>query len=371
MKKFLVVCLLLVLGMALFAQSNGDKPIDVKAGRTYIVKSADGSGKVPIYDISDNIRMYVPDGTELYATHRPNPISGKVQVRSTNKDDKSTSSEVKGLAFVARANFGEETPASIASRERNKGSNSIRFSVVLFNWALLMGGCFFIRKRNKNAYKKIYAEYYMQKRKEYPWLDAWLKDYEEPADVRAYFLAAYGFDIAIKVFVVIGLVVSFVGIIILPNTIISHIATIGTIVLTLFISSKIWAWSIKAKPATDNGMQPLTFECPACHCPHSWGKIAERNIVAGANSETITETTEKWDEDASGNRVFGSTSFDTKRDKITVYKGKIIHDYKCENCGHKHHDENLGLWESMPNIEPQYFDDPVKALRLNKKFKAG
>jgi hypothetical protein len=47
MKKLLVVYVLMLTVTALIAQSN-DASVEVRAGGSYILKSTDGSGKVPL-----------------------------------------------------------------------------------------------------------------------------------------------------------------------------------------------------------------------------------------------------------------------------------------------------------------------------------
>jgi hypothetical protein len=77
------------------------------------------------------------------------------------------------------------------------------------------------------------------------------------------------------------------------------------------------------------------------------------------NMETSTETTERWQEDSSGNRVMGSTTSKTYKD--TFIGGKIVRDFKCDNCGHTYHAEDGHGWEQMPDTTPKHYNPPLYA----------
>ena len=346
MKRIFAVCLFLLAGTVLFAQS-----VDVKAGGTYVMKSTDGGGKVPIYmATSDTPVAYVPDGTELTARGR---VGSKnwFEVQYGNG----------GVYYADSANVVEETAESIATRAKIRKANNTTLIAGLTFWALIILVFILIRKKNKHTALKIYGEYYTQKRKEFPWLEKWIKENTDPVLARANSSASGTQWFIVFLFVVLVFGLGFIlSLIVSANAGLAYYLTSAAVIALIFlICAKVGAWLIKKEdPATSSNQgHGLVLECPSCHCPHAWGMIFEQNFVGEV--ETTRTTTSTWDEDSSGRRVFGSTKTRTRED--SVYSGKVVREFECENCGHTYHGEYGEAWGNPPITGPQNFDPPKYA----------
>jgi hypothetical protein len=348
MKKFFLIFLMLLIAAASFAQN---KPVDVRAGRTYIVKSTDGSGEVPLYGMNvSDVAFTVPDDTEFYIISLVGS-SSRLQV------------QYEGQTYhLDKANVAEETAESIAKREEIRRRNRFSTFTSLLYWAMIIVAFIVLLRHNKKVALKIYGDYYTKKRREFPWLEEYWKrfKYEDAAQQRASASAGGVVIISIILFFGLAILIGFITDKILPSKgPVSYILSLVIIVAIFTICAKVAMAMIKSEnPATsDNKGHGLVLECPSCKCPHAWGMLFQQNIVGEV--ETTRTTTETWEEDSSGRRVFGSTKTRTRED--AVYKGRVIRDFKCENCGHTHHGVYGEAWGSMPVLTPQHFNPPRKA----------
>jgi hypothetical protein len=352
MKKFFLILLMLFIVAALFAQN---KSVDVRAYRTYIVKSTDGSGEVPLFGMNvSDVALTVPDGTEFYIISLVGS-SSRLQVQYEGRN-----------YHIDKANVAEETAESIAKRGEIRSRNKFSTFMSLLYWACIIVAFIFLLKRNKKIAIKIYNDYYTKKRKEFPWLVEWWKRYKHPspAEIRGGTSAGAIVIISFIVFIVLALLFGFIESKLVPSTgLVSYISSAVIIAIVFLVSAKLGEYILKKEnPATsDNKGHGLVLECPSCHCPHAWGMVYELNAISKIETETVRTTTETWEEDSSGHRIFGSTSIRTKTKKYTDYIGKIIRDFLCENCGHKHHGEYDESWGDEPVTKPQHFNPPKKA----------
>jgi hypothetical protein len=329
MKSFLTLSAMLLIGTALFAQVD-----EVMIGRTYIVKSPDGSGEVPLHLIGSlNPSLSVPDGTEFYVTEAYG-----------NRDMFVVKYE--GTAYeIDKKYFAEETAKSRAEREQSRSRS--RTSNII-NWLLVgvaAAGFVLMTRRNKKRVANAYVKYYAEKRREFPWLDNCIKEHYDPSDSMA------GSDAGGKT---VAMVIAFVVIVFIASFFFSRNLVAEAILVGGFFA----AWEFLARRSTPDcsayGSGDLTLECPSCHCPHAWGMVFEQNIVEGKSvSKTRTETTRT--------NQLGWETTEEKETKDVTYSGRVIREYKCDNCGHTYHGEDGEAWDNEPSQEGECYNPPKYA----------
>jgi len=328
MKKFLSVCLMLFIGTVLFAQSA-----DVKMGRTYTVKSTDGSGQVPLYRNAAVVPAYfVPEGTEF-------------KVEGYDRNDIEVKYE-DGKYYIRIENFHEETAESIAYMKAfTKRQEKKRNSVII--WIVMAAAGFVVISRmSKTICLKEYTDYYADKRRQFAWLESWIqKRGDNPAKIRAYSSASGNTMLSIIIFLVVGFIL---------NLITAGSMTAGVIYLIIYFGVIfLITWRVKSDPGSLEPEKGLTLECPSCHCPHSW-ILTQREIIIEDSSTTTTKTTTTR-ETSGGDLVSMSQSIlndgtTTRVDSTTVYSGREIKDFKCLNCGHAVRNEYIEAWtDSHPD----------------------
>ena len=147
-------------------------------------------------------------------------------------------------------------------------------------------------KKRKAENVIVYAEYYAQKRKEFPWLDNWIKENGDPEQSRA----------------------------------------------KEFMAEK--------DPGELEPEAGLTLECPSCGCPHSWVMLQKDSIVDKVEKE-VQETTTTI---KGGGQDWGFGASDVTHTKSKtlgyIYHGRAIKDFKCFNCGHTEQNEYNEQWKS-------------------------
>jgi hypothetical protein len=171
MKKFFCLLILFLVGTSIFSQAN---IVDIQPGRTYIVRSIDGSGQVGIYSAGAGVPAdYIPDGTEVRA------MSGiahnRVQVAVPGAG---------AARYIDPANIAEETAASIAARAEARRSERRGGAASFLTLAFAIAGAVLLRNISRQRIHKIFNDYYTAKRKEYPWLETWISQNEDPAPIR-------------------------------------------------------------------------------------------------------------------------------------------------------------------------------------------
>jgi len=144
-------------------------------------------------------------------------------------------------------------------------------------------------KAKKAANVPVFAAYYAEKRRQFPWLDKWLKENGDPSQARA----------------------------------------------TEFMASKDPSETVR----DDNYEQGLTLECPSCHCPHSWGMYRKELIVDKVEVKTNVNTMFLNDD------LAVQKAFREKKVIEALYSGRSIKDFKCQNCGHTEHNEYDTEWK--------------------------
>lgn len=327
MKKILFVCVMLLVGTTLFAQ-----PDKIAIGRTYTVKSTDGSGQVPLYRLAASVPAYfVPDGTEFKVAGY---VLEDIKVKYGDGD-----------YFIKKENFDKETDASIAEMKAFKKRQTGKRNSVLLWIVMAAAGFIVISRMGKVIFLKEYTDYYTLKRRQFPWLENWIKDRgDDPAKIRAYSSASGNTMLSIIIFLVVGFIL---------NIIVKGSMTAGVIYLIVYFAAIfLITWKGKSDPGSLEPEKGLTLECPSCHCPHSW-ILTQREIIVEDSSTTTTKTTTT--RETSGGGLVGlsqsilNDGTTTKVDSTTVYSGKEIKDFKCLNCGHAERNEYIEAWaDSCP-----------------------
>jgi len=338
MKKCVTICVLLLVGTTVFA-----KPVDVQLGRTYIVKSTDGSGQVPLYEIGAKSKaaLYVPDGTEFRAS---DTYMNDIQVSYQNK-----------TYLIERANFAEEAGGGANDwindlEKRAKKRRTVNTLMTLLSFAVL--AVLFIR--NKKRPVKSYTHYYTTKRSEFPWLDNWIKENGDPTKARVGEISLISNILSCVLFFVIGF--GFSIFVRGKGGIPSQLITLAI----AYVLAELVAWRLCRKPGSLEPERGLTLECPSCGCPHSWG-MNSCNITLDSK---VTTTTKERVQSFFSTRPDGSVTLKTVD---VVYKGTSVKDFQCQNCGHTEHNEYEESWHnSEPESGMKKFNPPKKAWGVPK-----
>jgi SH3-like domain-containing protein len=228
--------------------------------------------------------------------------------------------------------------------------------------------------RNRIAATKTFNDYYKRKRRQFPWLDNWIKEKRiNPSRIRgnsaantpligamlAYFGIAYVGGIIVNFIIRSITTMVLMSMNLIPNdieeAIYMNIGQVIAIIIAVVVSQKIWNEQIK-KPSEEGQVQGLTLECPKCHCPHSWVELARQYSVEG-KSRTTTTTTRVRESDGATTRSESS--------KVSYY-GKSTKDFKCLNCNHTHRGNYDETWDEMPSEKPVYYDPPLPAWEVKK-----
>ena len=186
-------------------------------------------------------------------------------------------------------------------------------------------------QKKKEANVPVYEAYYAEKRRQFPWLENWIKQNGNPAPIRA----------------------------------------------KEFLANKEDAGRLQI----ENG---LTLECPSCGCPHSWVMHSRENIIESSEKETTTRSGygkgDFADSMLEGFKQNGSTT-------TITYSGRSIKDFECLNCGHSEHNEYNETWHyppaevlekykqpkpawSFPVDKQKEYDDKAEANKLNPDISA-
>ena len=211
---------------------------------------------------------------------------------------------------------------------------------------------FIWNKMNKPKRLKALNNYYEKNRKEFPWLDNWLKQNPNVAEKRIE--SEKGTDILI--FILLYVIVALIILIFRKWSFIHFLLIAGSVIF--FFLHK---WM--KKDATYGGLE-FELECPSCHCPHAWVMTRKETIRSG--SSTSTSTTVSGTRSTEGGITgFGMNSHLSNFDKSkttskTTYYYDIIKDFKCLNCGHIGRKEHNNLETSYPPAPGVEVFDPPK-----------
>ncbi len=366
-----LIAILLLQGLFMsFASSfQSNDPNRISLGRTYVLKSIDGSGNVPWYGDSSasSPSGTVPDGTEVIAKEYAfTPM--KVSVEYQGK-----------IIYVERDNFAGETGTSIETRELAlKESKQKGFLLDLLRMLPLITAviiCILFTK----IIKRNYASYYALKRAEFPWLENWINQNRDPEPLRVKSAVK-----TVRIIIIVAAVAGLLGGGLLARIIRSFVkyegifdnnAVIAAIINAIFLGIGI----VITLPMTRHslmkfsGVNGLGLECPICGCPHAWGLTASNVIVkkmeSNKETHTTTTTTEtKWkgtpdfiNYAASGFKNDGiKTKTKEKNIKNIWIEGIDIYDFLCDNCKHTQHTEEERQHTSLYTValaDSFYFDE--------------
>ena len=205
----------------------------------------------------------------------------------------------------------------------------------------------------QKAYTQFYGDYYDKKRKEFSWLDNWIKANGDPVikwaavntdkDTKGSSMSPVLLSFAILA--VGGIITLIVG---SSSVVVFIIVGLITLAGSYLAGNKLGNKAVNAdtehleSPSAYEPYNGLTLECPSCHCPHSWGMTNEEITVE--RKETKKETTTRTRTVKGGGTDWGfgkgdSTSVSSSTWVTDTYYGKEIRDLKCLNCGHTEHKE--------------------------------
>ncbi len=378
-----LIAILLLQGLfvsfASLFQSND--PNRISLGRTYVLKSIDGSGNVPWYgDASASSPAgTLPDGTEVIAKEYAfTPM--KVSVEYQGK-----------IIYVERDNFAGETGTSIETRElalkesRQKGFLLDFIRMLPLITAVII--CILFTK----IIKRNYASYYALKRAEFPWLENWISRNRDPEPLRVKSAVK-----TVRIIIIVAVAAGFLGGGLLARLIRSFAkfegifdnnAVIAAIINAILLGIAI----VITLPMTRHslmkfsGANGLTLECPKCGCPHAWGLTASNVIVKKLESNkeihTTTTTTEtKWKETpdfinyvASGLKNDGiKTKTKVNNIKNIWLEGIDVYDFLCDNCKHTQHTEEEMQHTSLYTVSlaDSFYFDEKSAFRMGGASKS-
>ena len=330
--------------MVLAASCGGAKESDEpRHDSTWTVKAADGSGSVPLhtYNTGTMYELTVPDGTEVkIITKHGNAYAGNIRYEVEYEG---------GKYYVVDANIDNETAASKAERAASRRKSSMRWPIQILKTLAFAGLLILSFKRNKARSLKYYNEYYNRKGREFPWLDNWLKQNSGiPLD------RATGDSGAATVLTIVIFIASYflAAIFIRSNA-------AGEIFMTaLPVAACEVIGFIMIRKKDQSAIQStsgIMLECPSCHCPHSWTMLFSQNIVESQSTTETTTTTTQTDQ-------YGSKSSKEEKSYRTVYAGRVIKDFKCENCGQTEHMDYTDAWGAPPDVKAHHYNPPARYM---------
>ncbi|MCL2763103.1 MAG: hypothetical protein FWD36_07870 [Treponema sp.] len=267
---------------------------------------------------------------------------------------------------------------------------------------------FTLKARNKKAF----ADYYSEKRKEFPWLDNYLNQNKaDPAKIRPYqeggLLGKVIFFLLIAVAGgwVLTAVISFLWYLVDISTplvksgIIKLLVDNAGLIIAYIIGFKLMTSKDKLDSIHDiigtlgkylphkflriaqpnempiqeiwsTEVPSFTLECPSCHCPHSWVMTRFQNILQGSSTTKVTTTTTRHNsaDDYGGGfigQLAAGSSTSTSTTSNTSYCGRADKDFKCLNCGHTLHENTSHIWDSYPNQDEYMYDPPKNSWDSN------
>lgn len=363
MKKLLVVCVLMLTVTVLIAQSD-DAAVEVRAGGSYILKSTDGSGKVPLYEKeSDKPALYIDEGRVVRSFQLSN-----------GKDRFNFEYEYNKYYWVDVANAGEETAGSIASRlyqEQKSIFENPFFAILLIIIAMIL-----VHAGNKIYTKTILKKYYDEKLEKFEWFRNWVKNNPLYISSRTRIHAGFGLFVIQVVFWGGFLLVYLFSEFILGGIFGVHIGNDTPVAMFSIYGGLLLIGELCAIKAIGNPKTSMdrkyggTLECPYCGCPHSWGMLFHHNIVS--DSKTITTTT--WEGDDKHviyrKNIWGEWKSTLKTRVDKYFYGTVIQDFQCANCNQKKHFEFGETWtNSKPDTNPKTFNPPEYVAEPDKEIR--
>jgi hypothetical protein len=235
----------------------------------------------------------------------------------------------------------------------------MRILIQLIQLVVIVGFFIMLYKWNKTRTLRGFKTYHEQKRREFTWLDNWIKANGDPSEKMAGSGSMVHVLAAVAVFLVLMIITYFIGKI-------GNVGIVPTLVYLAIAAGVCWLLGrrIMKNPSgykDDPRETGLTLECPSCHCPHAWAMLQKEVIFDDATVHSkVTTTTIKG-----GGTDWGFGAGDSSRtsEEVTgiTYYGKEIKDFKCLNCGHTEHNEYEKQWSQ--NVAPEqgvYTYDPPK-----------
>ncbi|MCL2186912.1 MAG: hypothetical protein FWB86_13825 [Treponema sp.] len=229
----------------------------------------------------------------------------------------------------------------------------------LIGWGLIIVVFFVLFRRNKTRSLSAYKAYYTKKRREYPWLENWIKENIDPAPIRAKESTSSGNLWSVIIFLVVVVIGSFIARQNIPLQIISLVAAFvaGELAGRKFFAGK----PEKLLREREGG---LFLECPYCHCPHSWVMTEIDNTVEGKTAEGVkTTTTVKGGGTDWGFGAGDKVSSETKITSVYWY-GKSVQDFKCLNCGKTEQMTFSRHWPVEPNKGHKVLEPPMQSWEI-------
>ena len=197
-----------------------------------------------------------------------------------------------------------------------------------------------LHKWNKSRSLGKYKTYYEEKRREFSWLDNYLKN--NPNAVKE------GAGTDAWVGTIFGIIV-LLGSLFILSFIIKNNLTVEIVSTSLGLAISLMIGLFMKKE-----VEPNEAECPSCHCPKAWRMTGSQNIV-----ESV-DTTRRRTEITRTNELGWETT-EERESLDKVYGGFEIKDFFCDNCGHISRETEGKAWDNEPNQNYQKVEQPKAA----------
>jgi hypothetical protein len=305
---------------------------DIPNNTDWIVKAKDKSGNVPLYGEADaeTFQTTIPDGSVVEGAESAGSVIG-----SNGWSEYRYKVEYEGKTYYIREqDLRKQTKGSKAALAEGKREFKERKKKEWGQFFILLGitagASFVFYKWNKTRSLRAFKKYYTQKRREFPWLENWIKQNGDPSVSRA--KANSMMSVGIAIFVLLAL--QFI------TYIFSSISVTKSLVYLAISFGVCWLAGRKTvKGAGEEQPEAgLTLECPSCHCPHSW--VMHRKEVIIDNVSTITTKTTRsgyGQGDIIDSAFEGFKQNGTTEKSTSTYDCRAIKDFECLNCGQTEH----------------------------------
>jgi hypothetical protein len=337
---YLFIALLAVIALAMAACFR-----DIPNNTDWIVKAKDKSGSVMLYGNADakTFQTTIPDGSVVKGTESAGSVIGESgwpeYIYKVEYEGKTYYIKEKDLRKQTKGSKAVLAEGNREFKDRKKKEWQ-QFGIWLGMVAVVFTGLYFWnRTRTIRALRKYYAK----KRREFQWLDNYIKQKGDPSVNRAVNDSAQSVVMSIFVSIVLMIITYLIG------------KLNFTVVMVYMAISIVICVIMGIKNTVSPGklyyldIQDLTLECPSCHCPHSWGMKSKEVTVE--SEATIVETTKR-------------DGYEDKTERGgTAYGVKTIIDFVCLNCGHSELNEyHTQHRDGRPSDEGMNRYNPIKTV---------
>jgi len=238
---------------------------------------------------------------------------------------------------------------SVFSQTDNGNQTDWSMILGLVGWVVFIAILAVMYRVFKKNARKIFIDYYTQKRAQFPWLEEWIENNTNPALPRADAATMNAISSTFWYTIIGCIVLGFL----LSKFLNLPIGVEFVILLAVIFGSLKYAERLIKCPSYEATADPeLTLECPSCGCPHAWQMVHMDVKVHEWETVDNSTTTKTWEEDASGKKVFGSEKTKTNIRITTYYTCNVKTDFECSNCGHAKQTEAVETWDRKGKHHP-------------------